>query len=83
MEEQKERNWKVLLDNILIYNLYILIVGSIILVISFILSINGVSNLYILFQKLWYPIFIPALSLFFSAILIEAILNRVINSKNK
>ena len=83
MEEQKESKWKLILDNILIYNLYILIVGSIFLAISFISSMNGSANLYILFQKLWYPIFIPSLSLFFTAILIEALLNRINSSKNK
>ena len=79
MKEPKESRFKLIVDNILIYNLYILITGAIILAISFILSINGFSKLYILFQKLWYPIFIPSLSLFFTAILIEAILNQIIN----
>ena len=82
MEEPKESRLKVILDHILIYNLYILIIGAIFLAISFILTMNGYSNLYILFQKLWYPIFIPSLSLFFTAILIEAILNQTINRKN-
>ena len=83
MEEPKESKWKVILDNILIYNLYILIIGAIFLAISFILSINGYSSLYVLFRKLWYPIFIPSFSLFFTAILIEAILTQIINVKDK
>ena len=82
MEEKKESKWKLVIDNVLIYNLYILIVGAIFLAISFISSMNGSANLYILFQKLWYPIFIPSLSLFFTAILIEALLTRINNSKN-
>ena len=81
MEEPKESKWKIFLDNILIYNLYILIIGAVFLLISFILSINGSANFYILFQKLWYPLFIPSLSLFFTAILIEVMLNRINNSK--
>ena len=83
MEEKKESKWKLVIDNVLIYNLYILIVGAIFLAISFISSMNGSANLYILFQKLWYPIFIPSLSLFFTAISIEALLNRINRSKNK
>jgi len=83
MEEQKERKWKIILDNLLIYNLYILIVGAIFLAISFLLSMNGSAKLYILFQKLWYPIFIPSLSLFFTAILIEATLTKIYIGKNK
>ena len=83
MDKTNERLWKNILDNILIYNLYILIIGSILLGISFILSINGNSILYDLFQRLWYPIFIPSLSLFFTAILIEAILNKLSDLKKK
>ena len=79
---EKETNWKKTLDNILIYNLYILIIGSIYLAISFVLSVNGNSYFYNLFQKLWYPVFIPSLSLFFTAILVEAVINYLTN-KNK
>ena len=79
---EKKTNWKKTLDNILIYNLYILIIGSIYLAISFVLSVNGNSYFYNLFQKLWYPVFIPSLSLFFTAILVEAVINSLMN-KNK
>ena len=82
MKETSERKWKNILDNILIYNLYVLIIGSIFLGISFILSINGNSYLYNLFQHLWYPVFIPSLSLFFTAILVEAVFNNFIDRKN-
>ena len=83
MKKTVESKWKKILDNILIYNLYILIIGSIFLGISFTLSVNGNSNLYNIFQKLWYPVFIPSLSLFFTAILIEAILNKLIDRNKK
>ena len=76
MKKTNESKWKKTLDNILIYNLYILIIGSIFLGISFTASFNGNSYLYNLFQKLWYPVFIPSLSLFFTAILLEAIINK-------
>ena len=79
MKKTSESKWKKALDNILIYNLYILIIGSIFLGISFTLSVNGNSDLYNLFHKLWYPVFIPSLSLFFTAILVEAIFNKVID----
>ena len=83
MNKKNESTWKKILDNILIYNLYILIIGSIFLGISFPLSVNGNSDLYNLFQALWYPVFIPSLSLFFTAILIEAILNKLIDRNRK
>ena len=79
---ENETNWKKTLDNILIYNLYILILGSVFLAISFVLSVNGNSYFYNLFQNLWYPVFIPSLSLFFTAILVEAVINSLMN-KNK
>jgi len=82
MNKTKESNIKVFLDNLLIYNLYIIIIGAIFLFVSFLISINGNNNLYIFFQKLWYPLFIPSLSLFFTAILIEAILKSIDNNKN-
>ncbi len=81
MNQLKESKWKIVLDNILIYNLYILILGATFLAISFIFSINGYSKLYCLFERLWYPIFIPSLSLFFTAILIEGVFT-MINSRN-
>ena len=82
MEKENETKWKKALDNILIYNLYILILGSVFLAISFVLSVNGNSYFYNFFQKLWYPVFIPSLSLFFTAILVEAVINSLMN-KNK
>ena len=83
MENANESKWKKAIDNILIYNLYILILGAIFLGISFTLSVSGNSDLYNLFQKLWYPIFIPSLSLFFTAILIEIILNKLTDRNEK
>ena len=83
MEKENETKWKKALDNILIYNLYILIIGSLYLAFSFVLSVNGISYFYNLFQKLWYPVFIPSLSLFFTAILVEAVINSLVDRKNK
>ena len=82
MAKENETKWKKTLDNILIYNLYILIIGSLYLAFSFVLSVNGNSYFYNLFQKLWYPLFIPSLSLFFTAILIEAIFIKLVDRNN-
>ena len=82
MDQKKESSLKRILDNILIYNLYVLIIGALFLATSFIFSVNGKPNMYIIFQKMWYPIFIPALSIFFTAILLEAVMDRLNSSKN-
>ena len=82
MKKENESKAKIFLDNMLIYNLYILIIGAIFLFLSFILSMNSYDKLYILFQKLWYPLFIPSLSLFFTAILIEAVLTSIENNNS-
>ena len=83
MKKTIESKWKKAIDNILIYNLYILILGAILLGISFTLSVSGNPDLYNLFQKLWYPVFIPSLSLFFTAILVETIFNKLIDRNDK
>ena len=83
MKKNNENKWKKSLDIILIYNLYILIIGALFLGISFTLSVNGNQSLYNLFQKLWYPVFIPSLSLFFTAILIEALFDKLIKRNSK
>ncbi len=83
MKNLSESNLKKILDNILIYNLYIIIIGAIFLGVSFTLSVNGNSYYYSIFQRLWYPLFIPSLSLFFTAILIEALFNKLNSQNNK
>tara|TARA_Y100000589_G_C27031495_1_gene579190 strand:+ start:381 stop:632 length:252 start_codon:yes stop_codon:yes gene_type:complete len=83
MDQIEENKFKRTLDNILIYNLFIIIIGSIFLALSFLLSLKGNSSLFTLFQKLWFPVFIPSLSLFFTAILVEAILNSLKDKKIK
>ena len=83
MNNINEKKWRKSLDNLLILNLSILIIGAFILLISFILSINGNYYLLNIFQKLWYPLFIPSLSLFFTAILIEFTLTNLIDRESK
>ena len=83
MTTHKENKWKKNIDNLLIFNIYLLIAGAVLFLSGVVLSINGNSNLYTLFQKLWFPLFIPALSLFFTAILIEATLAKLLDRNNQ
>ncbi len=72
-----ENKWRKWIDNILIFNLFIIIFGAFLFLASVFLSANGNGKLYELFQRLWFPIFIPALSLFFTAILSEAVVSNL------
>ena len=83
MDKLEEGKIKTIIDNILIYNLFILIIGSIFFAISLLLSLTGNSSLFNLFQKLWFPLFTPSLSLFFTAILVEAVINNLKNRNKK
>tara|TARA_Y100001968_G_C19397598_1_gene739221 strand:- start:1279 stop:1530 length:252 start_codon:yes stop_codon:yes gene_type:complete len=72
-------NWKNLLDQFLVWNLFLIIIGFFFFLFSFIASANGNSEPYKIFQLLWFPLFIPALSTFFTAVLIEWIVGKIRN----
>ncbi len=76
-KDLNQNKWKNWIDNILIYNLLIIVAGAFMFIVSIILSLNGNGKLYDLFQKLWYPLFIPALSLFFTAICSDAVVSKI------
>ena len=80
MDNKNESQLKKVIDIILVYNLYVIIIGAILLLISFLLSIKDYPYLYNFFQNLWYPIFIPAFSIFFTAILLEVIISKIQDS---
>ena len=62
------------LDKFLVINLFVIIGGAFLFLGAAVSSLNGHIFLYKLFQQLWFPLFIPALSLFFTAVLVEALL---------
>jgi len=67
--------FKNALDRLLVINLFVILSGALILIIGAIFSANGNNFLYNLFQKLWFPLYIPSLSFFFTAVLVEALVN--------
>ncbi len=69
--------WKKRLDTFLVWNLFVIILGALFFMISAFLSSKGYVYPYIIFQKLWFPLFIPSLSLFFTAVSIEVIVNYI------
>tara|TARA_Y100001968_G_scaffold320355_1_gene353166 strand:- start:1237 stop:1485 length:249 start_codon:yes stop_codon:yes gene_type:complete len=71
----KANNFKNIVDNFLIVNLFLIIAGFFFFLISVLASINGNYFPYQIFQQLWFPLFIPALSTFFTAVLVQATLS--------
>ncbi|ABX08521.1 Hypothetical protein P9211_05901 [Prochlorococcus marinus str. MIT 9211] len=51
--------------------------GSFLFLIGALSSIYGILLPYKIFQELWFPLFIPAISLFFTAVLVEALFNQI------
>tara|TARA_Y100001968_G_C18964064_1_gene529137 strand:+ start:352 stop:606 length:255 start_codon:yes stop_codon:yes gene_type:complete len=72
---------KNMLDNFLVVNLFLIILGFILFLIGVVTSANGNVVPYHFFQRLWFPLFIPALSTFFTAVLVQGLWN--IFSKTK
>ena len=69
--------WKKLVDRFLVFNLFIVIFGSLLFIVSIFAKSNGFDLLYKIFERLWFPLFIPAFSLFFTAVLAQASWNWV------
>tara|TARA_Y100001968_G_C19237870_1_gene657872 strand:- start:513 stop:761 length:249 start_codon:yes stop_codon:yes gene_type:complete len=80
MTEFAKTNFKNLLDKFLIFNLGIIFAGFFLFILGVIFSLRGLDTPYMIFQRLWFPLFIPALSTFFTAILIEFCLSLLKNS---
>tara|TARA_Y100001968_G_scaffold321066_1_gene354901 strand:- start:1731 stop:1973 length:243 start_codon:yes stop_codon:yes gene_type:complete len=71
MTETQKLCFKDWIDKFLVFNLFVIVGGFFLFIIGGFLSFNGNNGLYNLFQNLWFPLFIPALSTFFTAVLID------------
>lgn len=60
------RKW---LDRVLIFNLFLVILGAIYFLVSIILNIKGIQTPFIVLQKLWKPLIIPIITIMVSSIL--------------
>ena len=76
-------NWKSILDQVLVINLFIIIYAALLFISGIICNLNGFSQPLIIFEKLWLPLFLPCISLFFTAILIQQTYIFIQNSKSK
>ncbi len=69
--------FKKYIDNILVVNLFLIIIGSIFFISSIIMNLNGYPQALRIFQKLWFPVFIPSLSIFFTSITVELLVKQI------
>ncbi|KGG12798.1 MULTISPECIES: hypothetical protein [Prochlorococcus] len=65
------------LDKFLVLNFFLVVAGALLFLISVIFSLNGVDIFYRVFQLLWFPLFIPVISIFFTAVLIEIVFTAI------
>ncbi len=71
-----------LIDNVLVINVFIIIFGSILFLSSVVSSMYNIDAPLRLLQLLWYPLFVPSISLFFTAVLIQALITKILNKDN-
>ena len=69
----KSKKWSNQLQNFLVINLFILVFGAILFILSILAAFQGYALPLGFFKRLWYPIFIPSLSLFFTAVLTQTL----------
>ena len=77
MTNSQQRTWKDYLDMFLLFNLVVIFGGFFLFLAGVIASSTGNMVVYQIFQKLWLPLFIPAISTFFTAVFIQALWNRL------
>ncbi len=74
-EESSPMLVKKWLDRFLVVDFFLVLFGAILFVFSILLTSQGLNQPLILFQKLWIPIFTPAITLLIIAALINALIN--------
>ncbi len=78
-EKNTSKVFKDYIDKFLVANLFLIILGFFFFIFSVVAFLNGFEAPFNLFQSLWFPLFIPALSTFFTAILVLFALDRLNN----
>ena len=78
----KDIRIKQYIDNFLVLNLFIIIAGSLLFTFAVAANINGNHDIYAFFQKLWLPLFLPSISLFFTATLLDALIKTLKKGTN-
>ena len=77
-------NESILIDSLggFVLNVFIIILGALYFVLAVILSMYQIITPLKIFQLLWAPLFIPSISLFFTSVLIQALISRLSKTDN-
>ncbi len=73
---QTTNNYKEIIDKFLVLNVFIIILGGLLFLVSITVGMYNINAPLKLFQLLWTPLFVPSISLFFTAVLIQAVVSR-------
>jgi len=75
MPQKISRSFLLLwLDRILIFDFFLVVAGSFWLILAVFANSQGISPPLLIFQKLWKPIFIPAISLLLTGTLMTGVI---------
>ena len=78
MIKDKKLNIKNLVDNILLINLFLVILSAIVFLFSLVLEINGNSFLLNFFRKLWEPFILPIITILITSSILNGIISWLI-----
>ncbi|AAQ00050.1 Uncharacterized membrane protein [Prochlorococcus marinus subsp. marinus str. CCMP1375] len=69
------KHWKIWLDKFLVYNLFLVIIFCLFFILTICANIFGYNLPYQIFQRIWLPLIIPSISIFFTAVLFQELYN--------
>jgi len=78
MIKDKKLNIKNFVDNILLINLFLVILSAIFFLFSLVLEINGNSFLLNFFRKLWEPFILPIITILITSSILNGIISWLI-----
>ena len=78
MIKDKKLDIKNLVDNILLINLFLVILSAIVFLFSLVLEINGNSFLLNFFRKLWEPFILPIITILITSSILNGIISWLI-----
>ena len=73
INQKSESKLKVIIDNFLLINLFVVIFFAIFFIFAVIMQINGVFIFFNYFQKLWNPLIVPLITILIISTLVNGL----------